>query len=284
MFIRISTIWPKIIHLWQNLEKTIFFQMPYSLFKPFVLRVVIWISSAVIMLNIFSKKGELLFFRFLRCLSFTVEHFYYWFQAIETSEKHRSFCNDTVGFLENLYVQEAPFFAYWIPSNYFSFVMYEVSLLSILQINILIFKKHVYLTKNTKHNPKNSSIIFQEKMTNEQTIYSFEVLKQSKSHLSRKNQLLSSIILWFICVIVILKENSSTHHLPNVINLSYKFLSFVLFQWLNLSMTYARSFIDIFIMCVSIGLTMRFNQIYMRINIVARKVKSSRYFIEYTQT
>ncbi|KAL5291384.1 Gr64b family protein [Megaselia abdita] len=148
MFIRISRVWPKITLLWQNLEASIFFQMPYSLFKPFALRVVIWISSAVVMINIF------------------IEHFYYWFQAIETSEKHRTFCNHTVGFLENLYVQEAPFFAFWIPSNYFSFAMYE---------------------------------------------------------------------------------------------------------WLNLSMTYARSFIDIFIMCVSIGLTMRFNQIYMRINFVARK-------------
>ncbi|KAH8298646.1 hypothetical protein KR018_008562 [Drosophila ironensis] len=60
----------------------------------------------------------------------------------------------------------------------------------------------------------------------------------------------------------------------------YHFWLLPLFEWINQTIAYPRSFTDCFIMCIGIGLAARFNQLYRRIAAVHRKVMPAVFWTE----
>lgn len=56
------------------------------------------------------------------------------------------------------------------------------------------------------------------------------------------------------------------------------------FQWSNLTLAYARSFSDAFIICVSIGIATRFRQLYCRLEAVYDKVSMTLFLNIHTST
>ncbi|EDW73452.1 uncharacterized protein Dwil_GK17553 [Drosophila willistoni] len=62
--------------------------------------------------------------------------------------------------------------------------------------------------------------------------------------------------------------------------LPYHFWLLPLFEWINLTIAYPRSFTDCFIMCIGIGLAARFHQLHRRIAAVHRKVMPGIFWTE----
>ncbi|XP_017070743.1 gustatory receptor for sugar taste 64b [Drosophila eugracilis] len=62
--------------------------------------------------------------------------------------------------------------------------------------------------------------------------------------------------------------------------LPYHFWMLPIFEWVNQTIAYPRSFTDCFIMCIGIGLAARFHQLYRRIAAVHRKVMPAVFWTE----